>query len=177
MKEHPHKDEQTSGATGPSHVGETVSVSKRRLLRGAASSVPVIMTMQSGAAMAAASSLLAETGLSQDPQDFASAPAMMGGDLVCMDGTMPGEPVTGGPSGTKYEEPFNGCLVPDDTYTDSNNNTPLSAMDVCTGNINEVYTGSAANNPPKYAGQGGLLVSATAFSSISPTFFPCDKLL
>lgn len=153
-----------------SHDDIQVSLSKRRLLRGAATAAPAIMTLKSGAALAAASSLLAETGVGTNTFDVQS-PAGDQFDLVCLDNPPSDWVMVDGKK--KYRQPIDGCLVPQDTYTRQSDGTPdLTAVEVCVESSTEEFQGTMHD----LNGQGGLLVSAMAFSSISPILNPCEFL-
>ena len=182
MKEHSHQDKLSNAATKPSANDAQISLYRRRLLRRATASVPVIMTLNSGAALAFASGLLPELSTSKTvilnparvfPGDDTS-------DLVCLDDPPSQvEPVVFGDH-VKYEEPT-GCILPEGQYVkeadgdddgvddgvgdDDEGVVVVGAVDVCIAETETEFTGSQVG---EINGQNGLLLSAGAYSSIAP---------
>lgn len=149
-----------SGATIGSSDEDRVMSSRRRLLRHAAGSIPVIMTLNSGAALAVASSLLAEESLS-DNADSIDPARTVNGDLVCLKDPY-GIPVQGT---EKVAPPLNGCLVPSQDYGLETDDVVYSDVDVCVGDGSFL----GADDNETYSGQNGMLVSITALTSVAPT--------
>ena len=120
------------------------------------------MTMKSGAAMAAASSLLSPSSTGADLGGLAGDPKFSGsGDLICLD-----HPINTDPTTQKYAPPFSGTYVPNEHYLDENL-SPVQADTVCT--TKDFFTIEGGDSNTKYQGPGGLLVSSNAFDSISTT--------
>ncbi len=139
------------------------------MLRHAAGSIPVIMTLNSGAALAAASSLLAQDSTSKDPTSPTIEPKILeDGQLVCLHDPPSALPPVSVGGVTKYPQPITGCVIEGDNYLPDN----VDAMAVCTEmDQDKVFTGETTGF--EYNGQNGLLVSAMAFSSVTPLLGDC----
>lgn len=165
----------------PSLEQTRVSRSKRRLLKGAAASVPMVLTMNSAVAqtVALSSNLLSvpEGGIPDTPTREVGT-----NDLLCLENP-PGILRRIGDDHVKFDlgEPprADGCFVENDLtyFTRASSADPFEETDditACT-TAQEVIATDGAIPPPTATGEPGregLLVSATAFSSLTPTITP-----
>lgn len=158
------KESSTRGFGGGARRGP---LTRRRLLRGATASVPVIMTLNSGATLAAASSLLAESSV----MDVQNPAVTADGSAVCVANPPSMNPVMVGDH-VKYAPPIDASVVPNLSYTQQSTGDPASALEVCTAGPDEVFL---VDGMAPIEGKGGLLVSCTALSSIAPTLGNCSS--
>lgn len=144
--------------TNRDNYPEAVSKSRRRLLRGAASSVPVILTLQSGAALARSSNLISESteasALTEDGQYYR---CLLLSSVDQIDGGVDlGEPPAG-----EYVEIKNMTF-----YTaDNAGSATVSGATVCKNDVAYYYKDQGFKQI-RVEG-GGLLFSAASHASFS----------
>jgi hypothetical protein len=151
--------ESTAGIAGPALI------SRRNLLKKGAAAMPAVLTLQSGAALAASSAYIGSASL-EGPADM--------GDVLCLD-TYGAEPL---PNGTTYRfvdaSYADVYVMPDGNYHpnkgQNDNDSSVRADEFCrTGGIKYLD----ANGWPQAdlpTNINGILVSSTALNSIGAAF-------
>jgi len=90
----PNELDETSSSSDMEERNATVSSSRRKLIKGAAGSLPMILTLQSGAALARSSNLISSASAASAKDRY--------GRTLCMDGRSV-YPVSGGSGGDLYD--------------------------------------------------------------------------
>ena len=158
------KDNREKFDTAVSTAGPAL-ISRRNLLKKGAAAMPAVLTLQSGAALAATSAYIGSASLAVSPDM---------GDVFCLD-TYGAEPL---PNGTTYRfvdaSYADVYVMPDGNYHlkqgQNDNDSSVRADEFCrTGGIKYLD----ASGWPKAdlpANMNGILVSSTALNSIGAAF-------
>lgn len=153
----PSKDNSKNTSHDGEHASVPESASRRALLKGSVKAMPVVLTLQSGAALARSSNLIGVAAPGTRDLD---------GNTLCLDTSTAEESIEG-----KYDldDPASGTVnvIPDELFFDEPDRSedPESADEMC--EEGGVYYYHQMGWREVRLPEGGVVVSATALVSVS----------
>ena len=146
------KSPQETKKSTPAKSQDKPLLARRAIIKGAAGTLPTILTLQSGAALARSSNLI---GSSSSPKDEA-------GRTLCLD--------------LRFVDSYDGVkadvgsyghvqkITERDYYRESNRSTPLTEEDMCVDGLTGWYQETGWNPADVHQ---GMLISSNAYNSLA----------
>jgi hypothetical protein len=164
------------GSTRPEGAVAPAAVSRRTLLRGAAIAAPTLVTMNTASAALALSSVRTYTSIDRGQPD---------GNYYCLaENTTLGPPISGNPNALQVNSTTAPTVyrIPERDYrTAKNNGAPaVTEVQMCRNSASSgtpyYYKPSGGSSWSEVRVKRGVLMSATAMSSVGMSVLPLDNV-